>query len=189
MHYQRIIHSDIKPDNLLLGEDGRVKIADLGVCNEFIGDDASMSNVSTPGTPAFRAPETLLVGQVKESDQNHIYYSNWQVHCRSQIINIFDIAHIFRLISALLCIFCIQLTLYVLPLPLAFDCIYIAFVQRQSHRRMGAGRNSVRARLRQRAVLCRQRAGVVRPDSTGCVGISGGGQQTRRLRDERAGGR
>lgn len=64
MHYQRIIHSDIKPDNLLLGEDGRVKIADLGVCNEFIGDDASMSNVSTPGTPAFRAPETLLVGQV-----------------------------------------------------------------------------------------------------------------------------
>lgn len=64
VHYQRIIHSDIKPDNLLLGEDGRVKIADLGVCNEFIGDDASMSNVSTPGTPAFRAPETLLVGQV-----------------------------------------------------------------------------------------------------------------------------
>lgn len=65
MHYQRIIHGDIKPDNLLLGECGSVKIADLGVCNEFLGEDASMNNGSTAGTPAFRAPETLLTGQVK----------------------------------------------------------------------------------------------------------------------------
>lgn len=64
MHYQRIIHGDIKPDNLLLGECGSVKMADLGVCNEFLGEDASMNNGSTAGTPAFRAPETLLTGQV-----------------------------------------------------------------------------------------------------------------------------
>lgn len=64
VHYQRIIHGDIKPANLLLGECGGVKIADLGVCNEFIGEDATMENGLTAGTPAFRAPETLLVGQV-----------------------------------------------------------------------------------------------------------------------------
>lgn len=63
MHYQRIIHRDLKPDNLLVGKNGRVQIADLGVCNEFDGNDASMSNVSEPGTPAFRAPETLVIGQ------------------------------------------------------------------------------------------------------------------------------
>lgn len=63
LHYQRIIHGDIKPGNLLLGEGGRVKIADLGVCNEFFGEDASMCNGSTAGTPAFRAPETLQTGQ------------------------------------------------------------------------------------------------------------------------------
>lgn len=57
MHYQRIIHRDIKPANLLLGEDGRVQIADLGVCNEFHGQDAFLS--STAGTPAFTAPEAL----------------------------------------------------------------------------------------------------------------------------------
>lgn len=63
LHYQRIIHADIKPGNLLLGECGRVKIADLGVCNEFLGEDAAMNNGSTAGTPAFRAPETLIPGQ------------------------------------------------------------------------------------------------------------------------------
>lgn len=54
----------MKPANLLLAECGRVKVADLGVCNEFIGDDASINNGSTAGTPAFRAPETLITGQV-----------------------------------------------------------------------------------------------------------------------------
>jgi len=64
VHYQKIIHADIKPGNLLLNECGRVKIADLGVCNEFCGDDAKISNGSTAGTPAFRAPETLILGKV-----------------------------------------------------------------------------------------------------------------------------
>ncbi|XP_059617591.1 calcium/calmodulin-dependent protein kinase kinase 1 isoform X2 [Phlebotomus argentipes] len=63
LHYLKIIHGDIKPGNLLLGEGGRVKIADLGVCNEFLGEDAAMSIGSTAGTPAFRAPETLRMGQ------------------------------------------------------------------------------------------------------------------------------
>lgn len=64
VHYQRIIHGDLKPGNLLLGECERVKIADLGVCNEFFGEDASMNNGATAGTPAFRAPETLKIGEV-----------------------------------------------------------------------------------------------------------------------------
>lgn len=76
MHYQRIIHSDIKPDNLLLGECGSVKIADLGVCNEFLGEDASMNNGSTAGTPAFRAPETLLTGQVLKKMQYYTVKEN-----------------------------------------------------------------------------------------------------------------
>lgn len=57
MHFQRIIHRDIKPSNLLLGEDGHVLIADLGVCNEFSGGDATLCN--TAGTPAFTAPEAI----------------------------------------------------------------------------------------------------------------------------------
>lgn len=57
VHYQRIIHRDVKPSNLLVGEDGHIKIADFGVSNQFEGADALLT--STVGTPAFLAPETL----------------------------------------------------------------------------------------------------------------------------------
>ncbi|CAH1393517.1 unnamed protein product [Nezara viridula] len=57
VHFQKIIHRDIKPSNILLGENGHVKIADLGVCNEFDGIDACLNN--SAGTPAFTAPEAI----------------------------------------------------------------------------------------------------------------------------------
>ncbi|XP_069817009.1 calcium/calmodulin-dependent protein kinase kinase 2 isoform X2 [Dendropsophus ebraccatus] len=57
LHYQKIIHRDVKPSNLLVGEDGHIKIADFGVSNQFEGTDAFLTN--TVGTPAFMAPETL----------------------------------------------------------------------------------------------------------------------------------
>ena len=58
VHYQKIIHRDIKPSNLLRADNGQVRIADLGVSNEFDGDDAFLTN--TAGTPAFTPPESLL---------------------------------------------------------------------------------------------------------------------------------
>ena len=57
VHYQKIIHRDIKPSNLLRADSGQVRIADLGVSNEFDGDDAFLTN--TAGTPAFTPPESL----------------------------------------------------------------------------------------------------------------------------------
>ncbi|CAL8374195.1 calcium/calmodulin-dependent protein kinase kinase 1b [Gadus morhua] len=57
LHYQKIIHRDIKPTNLLLGEDGHVKIADFGISNVFEGSDARLSSMA--GTPAFMAPEMM----------------------------------------------------------------------------------------------------------------------------------
>ncbi|TNN70757.1 Calcium/calmodulin-dependent protein kinase kinase 2 [Liparis tanakae] len=74
LHYQRIIHRDVKPSNLLVGEDGHIKIADFGVSNQFEGADALLT--STVGTPAFLAPETLsetrknFSGKVKHRSAN-----------------------------------------------------------------------------------------------------------------------
>ncbi|XP_063598075.1 calcium/calmodulin-dependent protein kinase kinase 1-like isoform X1 [Penaeus indicus] len=65
LHYQKIIHRDIKPSNLLLGDNGHIQIADFGVCNEFDGQDAFLTN--TAGTPAFMAPEALSTSRHKYS--------------------------------------------------------------------------------------------------------------------------
>ena len=61
-----MIHRDIKPSNLLRADNGEVKIADLGVSDEFDGADAQLT--ATAGTPAFTPPECLLTGS-SSSDQ------------------------------------------------------------------------------------------------------------------------
>ena len=51
-----MVHGDVKPDNLLRGLDGRVRVSDLGLSHTPPGGaDAPVSR--SPGTPAFTAPE------------------------------------------------------------------------------------------------------------------------------------
>lgn len=56
-HRQGIIHRDIKPSNLLLDDQGRIKVADLGVARTLLGDSDSTATGSVIGTPAYMAPE------------------------------------------------------------------------------------------------------------------------------------
>lgn len=65
-HEYKILHGDIKPENIMLTPSQRVKILDFGVARRFAfdgPDDATMSlatmsnNIS--GTPAYMAPEIL----------------------------------------------------------------------------------------------------------------------------------
>ena len=55
LHFQGVVHYDLKPDNILIGGDGRAIIADFGVSR--IHPNKSDTTVGSPGTPTYTAPE------------------------------------------------------------------------------------------------------------------------------------
>jgi tetratricopeptide (TPR) repeat protein/tRNA A-37 threonylcarbamoyl transferase component Bud32 len=72
-HEKGILHGDIKPENLMLTPEGRVKVLDFGVARRFSlsdsnsdsnsnANDATMATLSLAmsGTPAYMAPEVLM---------------------------------------------------------------------------------------------------------------------------------
>ncbi len=64
-HAAGLAHCDIKPENILVGDDGRVRVADFGLARLR---HALESDDPTPGvqfgTPAYMAPETATSGTV-----------------------------------------------------------------------------------------------------------------------------
>ncbi len=66
-HEKGILHGDIKPENIMLTPDGRVKVLDFGVARRFsLGDSddatltaATLTGGMSGGTPPYMAPEVL----------------------------------------------------------------------------------------------------------------------------------
>ncbi|TMW64771.1 hypothetical protein Poli38472_011651 [Pythium oligandrum] len=55
LHEQKIVHGDIKPQNLLVGDKDIVKIADFGISQSLYGSKQKLND--SVGTPAFMSPE------------------------------------------------------------------------------------------------------------------------------------
>ena len=58
-HGQGVIHRDVKPDNILLENNGRVLVADFGIASVVAGAGA-LSTGEVVGTPEFMSPEQAL---------------------------------------------------------------------------------------------------------------------------------
>jgi serine/threonine protein kinase len=57
-HEQGVIHRDIKPDNLLLGRNGKINLIDFGIAR-FFDDQAVTYTGQLVGTPLYMSPEQV----------------------------------------------------------------------------------------------------------------------------------
>ena len=58
LHNQKIIYRDLKPENLMLGIDGYLKLVDMGTAKELTIEDRFRTKTII-GTPHYMAPEII----------------------------------------------------------------------------------------------------------------------------------
>lgn len=74
LHRLSIIHRDIKPDNLHLDTEGRLRILDLGVAaSDSHADGQPFEEINNPGTPSYMAPELYGPKTIPADEQTDLY--------------------------------------------------------------------------------------------------------------------
>jgi len=63
-HQENLIHNDVKPQNILFNQQGRVILADFGIARSFYEKRLFTLSGFSSGTPAYMAPEQFGDGKV-----------------------------------------------------------------------------------------------------------------------------
>ena len=73
-HQRGVIHRDIKPGNIMIGEDGKPRIMDFGLAKRESADATMTLEGYAVGTPAYMSPEQAR-GETKAADRRSDIYS------------------------------------------------------------------------------------------------------------------
>ncbi len=65
-HHGGIIHRDVKPGNVLISDDGRIKLSDFGISRNVADSTITRTGIML-GTPAFLAPEVATGEQLTDA--------------------------------------------------------------------------------------------------------------------------
>ncbi len=71
-HEQGIVHRDVKPSNLMLGDDGRVRLMDFGLARMLEQPGMTMSGEML-GTPRYMSPEQIAAGRIVIDHRTDVY--------------------------------------------------------------------------------------------------------------------